>query len=128
MALEKPSSIRGYHIYKDIWEAAIGEVLKCERERGNNKDRYAIAVKKDEIIIGHLPRRISRVCSLFLRRGGTIVCRVTGRRRYSRDLPQGGLEIPCSLLFKNPRNPKELRKLKRLLRTNDLATDTPIAD
>ena len=27
------SVVRGYHIYKDIWEAAIGEVLDCRRER-----------------------------------------------------------------------------------------------
>ena len=37
--------------------------------------------------------------SLFIRRGGTIECIVTGTRRYSSDLPQGGLEIPCRLLF-----------------------------
>lgn len=24
------SCIRGYHEYKDIWDAAIGEVLDCE--------------------------------------------------------------------------------------------------
>ena len=24
--------IRGYHVYKDIWAAAIGEVLVCSRE------------------------------------------------------------------------------------------------
>ena len=37
--------VRGYHVYKDIWEAAIGELLPCERETRNTKDRYAIAVK-----------------------------------------------------------------------------------
>ena len=35
----------------------------------------------------------------FLRRGGTISCRVTGHRRYSADLAQGGMEIPCTLTF-----------------------------
>ena len=30
----------------------------------------------------------------------TIECTVTGRRKYSADLAQGGLEpVPCSLLF-----------------------------
>ena len=28
-----------------------------------------------------------------------IVCRVTGHRRYSADLPQGGVEISCTLTF-----------------------------
>ena len=39
--------VRGYHVYKDIWEAAIGEELPCERETRNTNDRYAVAVKKD---------------------------------------------------------------------------------
>ena len=39
--------VRGYHVYKDIREAAIGEELLCKRETRNTKDRYAIAVKKD---------------------------------------------------------------------------------
>ena len=78
----------------------MGEELACEREPTNTSDRYAVAVVKDGVIIGHLPRKISNICSLFLRRGGTISCIVSGGRRYSADLPQGGLEIPCKLLFK----------------------------
>ena len=89
---EWPCCIRGYHIYKEIWDAAIGEHLTCERENSNNHDRYAVAVTKDRTIVGHLPRKVSRVCSLFLKRGG-IDCVVTGRWRYSLDLRQGGLEV-----------------------------------
>ena len=29
------SSVKGYHVYKDIWEAAEGEVLACTREMHN---------------------------------------------------------------------------------------------
>ena len=36
-----------------------------------------------------------------------------GRRRYSADLPQGGLEVPCKLQFAG--RIKELDKLQRLL-------------
>ena len=50
-------------------------------------DRYAIAILKDDVIIGHLPRVMSRMCSLFIARGGVITCIVTGARRYSVDLP-----------------------------------------
>ena len=49
-------------------------------------DRYAVAVLKQETIIEHFPRKISKVCSLFLRRGGSIRCTVTGSRRHSSDL------------------------------------------
>ena len=61
-----------------------------------------IAVVREGTVVGHVPRRISRVCSLFIRRGGVIRCCVTDRRRYSSDLPQEGLEIPCLLSFELP--------------------------
>lgn len=105
--------IRGYHVYQQIWTSTIGEILSCEREPTNGVDRYAVAVKKETLIVGHLPRKLSRICSLFLKRGGLISCQVNGRRRYSRDLPQGGLEIPCDLLF--TAKSEEIKKLKRLL-------------
>ena len=96
---EIPSCIRGYHVYCDVWDATLGETLPCEREPTNSQDRYAVAVNKTGVTVGHVPKRISRVCSLFLRRGGEIMCTVTGRHRYSSDLEQGGMEIPCLLLL-----------------------------
>ena len=108
---EADSCVRGYHLYESIWAAALGERIGCEREPLNANDRYAVALKKDGAVIGHLPQKISRICSLFIRRGGTIECTVTGTRRYSTDLPQGGLEIPCRLLFSGE---KEINKMKLL--------------
>ena len=46
-----------------IWDATTGEVQVCEREPHNVEDCYTIAVKT---VIGHLPRNLSRVCSLFI--------------------------------------------------------------
>ena len=86
--------VRGYHAYKHIWAAVYGEELPCEMEAGNRVDAFAVAVMKDGTVVGHVPKKIS-VCSLYLRRGGSIICRVTGSRRYSEDLIQSGLEIPC---------------------------------
>ena len=65
--------IRGYHEYQNIWEAEIGENLTCIREPGNVSDPYAVAVTKPEAstIVGHVPRKMSAVCSLFLRKGGS---------------------------------------------------------
>ena len=73
---ERNSCVHSYHIYKNLWDAVIGEELQCERELDNESDRYAIAVKKDGTIIDHLPQKISRACSIFLRRGNSITCRV----------------------------------------------------
>ena len=105
--------VRGYHVYKDIWDPVVGETLQCKRETDNGSDRYAVAVFQDDKIVGHLPRKHSRLCSLFLDRGGSISCTVTGSRRYSSDLSQGGLEIPCSVIFKSSK--KNIKKLSKLL-------------
>ena len=63
--------------YKLIWNnPVVGEDLLCECEVGNPHDTHAVAVKPLKVIdgnltmVGHIPRRISSICSMFLRRGG----------------------------------------------------------
>ena len=63
--------VRGYHIYKELWAATVGEALVCERKPKNASDLYAVAVKNEGTIIGHLPRKLSRVCSLFYATGAS---------------------------------------------------------
>ena len=123
------SCIRGHHVYKNVWTPIMGEQLSCKRETGNNKDRYAVAVLQDRNTVGHLPRKISAACSLFLQRGGSIRCIVTGERCYSSDLPQGGLEVPCMLRFNGQLN--DVLKLKKLLTpagTNSGANEEPVIE
>ena len=80
--------VQGYHNYQSIWDAACnGELSSCERWPGNPHDPSAVTVKKGNTVVGHVPRVISTICSIFIQKGGTIVCQVTGRRRYSSDLP-----------------------------------------
>ena len=62
------------------------------------------------IIIGHLPRKISSMCGMFLQRGGRIDCQVLAARQYSADLSQGGLEVPYYLRFQG--DEKNVEKLK----------------
>ena len=92
------SMVRGHHKYQDVWDAPVHEVLCCKREVGNVYT-FAVAFKKDGEIVGNYPRKISAICSIFIRHGGKITCQVTGRRQHSSDLPQGGLEIPGKLTF-----------------------------
>ena len=80
-----------------------------------------ICVVKGGIIIGYLPKKMSLVCSLFIRKGGNIHCIVTGKRRYSTDLAQGGLDIPWRLIFKGKQD--QIKKLQRSLK---LAIDVHI--
>ena len=61
-------------VYKDIWQSAVGEMLPRKREPDNHSDRYAVAVIRSETIVGHLPRKMSKLSSLFLIRGGSINC------------------------------------------------------
>ena len=87
--------MRGYHVYKDIWTAVIDKEFPCKREYGNRVDPFAVAVRRGDDVIGHVRRKISSICSLYLCRGGSIFCRVTGSRQFLEDLPQRGLEVPC---------------------------------
>ena len=112
---EIESMIRGYHVYKEIWDAVVGEELECERDTTNHHDRFAVAILKDEVTVGHAPRKILSVFSLFLRHGGSIRCRVTASRRYSADLPQGGLEIPC--IYKLEGDKLYLARAQKLITT-----------
>ena len=49
--------VRGYHVYQEVWEVCNGEILPCIREIGNCHDPYVITVKKDDIVVGHLPQK-----------------------------------------------------------------------
>ena len=110
--------VRGYHVYKDLWSAEIGEKLECARESDNPADRYAVATKKGDETVGHVPRKISRLCALFLERSGAISCTISGSRTPSVDLPQGGLELPCTLTFSG--HPNLLAKVKEILATKNM--------
>ena len=50
---------------------------------------------------------------MFIQEGREILCIVIGNQRYSSDLVQGGLEIPCTLLFHGEE--KYIQKLKKLI-------------
>ena len=72
--------IRGYRIYRLIWVASYGETF----EMGNIFCPFAVTVVRDGEIISHVPKLISAACSLFLQHSGSIKCKVTGSRQYSR--------------------------------------------
>ena len=64
------SCVRGFHVYGDIWTPNVGDLLDCEQESGNLNDAYAVAIKNGVNVIGHVPRKLSAACSLFLCLGG----------------------------------------------------------
>ena len=48
------SNIKGYHVYKSVWTTQQEQVYG-EIEPHNPVNKYAVAIKKDEKVIGHLP-------------------------------------------------------------------------
>ena len=130
-SFEVQSYVRGHHIYQSVWKPRIGQSLQCEHEQGNLKGPYAIAILDNTCryikTVGHLLRKISAACSVFLRKGGHITYIVIAHRRYSADLPQGGLEVPCSLKFNGKQ--EEIGKLKKhfLLQQQNLEVSEQLA-
>ena len=55
MEFRVEACVRGYHVYKDIWGAAVREKLDCTREHGNPRDAYAVAVVRNGRTVSHLP-------------------------------------------------------------------------
>jgi len=65
-SLEIEAMVRGYHFYKDVWSAVIDEEFPCKREDGNRFDPFAVVVCNGDIVIGHVPRKISSVRYIFV--------------------------------------------------------------
>ena len=69
--------IREYHEYIHTWESpSPTDNLFCQREIGNPHDTHAVAIKVNVAgddgttrTVGHVPRKLSVICSIFIRRG-----------------------------------------------------------
>ena len=117
-SLEVQSYVRGYHVYKDIWNPRIGEVLPLEREPNNSEDRFAVALKRTGSVVGHVPFNLAPLASAFLRRDvNKGLVEVTGPK-----INRGagyGLEVPCLYNFYGAKS--FIDKLKELVEA--LCTD-----
>ena len=59
------SCVRGY-VYQEKWNPVLGETPPCTRELGNTHNIFAVKVTKAGATIGHVPKKISLTCSLFI--------------------------------------------------------------
>ena len=67
-------SIRGHHVYKEIWTPQKGDTLYCRkynRSEALEFDKHAVGVFKEDILVGHVPVEVSRIISYFLQANGT---------------------------------------------------------
>ena len=57
IAFKIDNVVRGYHVYKDVWDAHIGTELLCLPESSNREDHYAVAVMNGDLIVDYVPRK-----------------------------------------------------------------------
>ena len=96
--------VRGHHVYRKKWEAEIGSKLTAQyktRPGALVQDKYAIALKQKDVTVGHIPKFLSKITYFYLKHGGDLLVEIIGKRQYSRDLPQGGMELPALYVFKS---------------------------
>ena len=99
---EIDSYVRGYHAYMDVWSPVIGETVLVKREPSNVKDRHAVAIFKEDAVVGHVPYNIAPRFSQFLRRDvNKAFAEVTGEK-VNRGAGYG-LEIPCVYRLYGPK-------------------------
>ena len=53
------SSVRKYHVCKDVWKPEIGKNLHAEEELDDAVDKFAMKVVKNNETVGHLPGEYS---------------------------------------------------------------------
>lgn len=108
------SMIKGYHAYMNDWTPVLGESLQTRPEPENEIDKYAVAVTKDEKVIGHLKKgktgRYAKTIFYFLRANPTNIANitVTGKRVNLGD--REGLQIPCTISFQGEEKYIEILK------------------
>ena len=72
--------VKGYHVYKNIWKPNVNEKLETEMELDNVMDKYAVCVKKNISIVGHLPLgknvELAKMIFYFLRADQHAECKV----------------------------------------------------
>ena len=105
----------------------IGAVLISEREPDNREDPFPVATKTSDTIVGHVPRTVSCIFDTFLCHGGSIICTIIGNRRYSLDLPNGGVELPCIYAFTSEDKPRcLLQKARKRLEEEGKQVDNDV--
>ena len=74
------SYICGFHVYKQKRNPVLGRRYSCITEEKNEHDKYAVAVVNDDEVVGHVPLRLSKIMSIFLKLTGShMEVKVTGK-------------------------------------------------
>ena len=79
-------NIKGYHVYKSVWTPTLQEQVYGEIEPHNSVDKYAVAFKKDEKVVGHLllgeNAKFAKTIFYFLRADHYGKCNIRQEREW----------------------------------------------
>ena len=106
------SSVRGHHVYKEVWTPILNECLQTRQDLGNAEDEFAVRVIKNDPASLNPELTVGHVRGNHQGYAGEITCEIIGSRRKS-SLSQGGLQVPC--LYKFIGKKKHIKKLRTLL-------------
>ena len=66
-ALTVKSIIRGYHVYKTVWNPEINDKFDACIDQYNERDRYAMKIKIGDETVGHVPIELSKLFIILSR-------------------------------------------------------------
>ena len=89
--------VTGYHVYKNQWLPEYGQLLNVESESSNRHDGYAVAVKKENKVVGHLPKDSRHVIFFFLQADSSGKCIAIMTDQPVNLGDKLGQKIPCRL-------------------------------
>ena len=108
------AAIRGFHVYRQVWQPVQHEELTCTHEIGNHFDMFSIkTINNQGVLSGHLPREISRHTKFLLDRGASVTATLLDTDYRRSPLFQGGLEIRCRVKVELPATLLAKRLLER---------------
>ena len=101
------SFVKGYNVYKNIWESLVGVCLKSTEEPTNEMDKTVDAVTRinsysEEVVVGHVPKNMSKIVIMFLSLPQYALDIFVTRKRISGGGGGYGLEIPANFYFCDP--------------------------
>lgn len=98
---EFPSAVPGYHHYRKLCFHEKKYILDCTNETGNafNKFPFKVFQFGKEILIDYLCKNISRMTKCVLGKGANAASKLRSVHYRISPLVQGGLEIPCRVLW-----------------------------
>ena len=101
-----------------MWTPTLQEQVYGEIEPHNPVDKYAVAVKKDEKVIGHLPLgengKFARTIFYFPRSDPYAKCNITVVGKAVNLGDGDGMQVPCILHLSRQKSMVEILKQQKM--------------